>query len=137
PPMGADAELKNEPASVMPAMITYMDTTNGKKGFFPLFELNPNWLPALTQDIEKVSERINRALFVDLFMAITRMQGVQPRNEMELTKRDLERLQEIGPFIDSCENEFAGPAIRRVLSIMERRNLLRPLPASLRRTPIK
>jgi len=33
PPMGADPALKNEPASIVPATITYMDTTGGKKGF--------------------------------------------------------------------------------------------------------
>jgi hypothetical protein len=32
PPMGADPELKNEPASIMPGMITYFRTRDGKEG---------------------------------------------------------------------------------------------------------
>ena len=119
PPMGANPELKNEPASIIPAHITYMSTEGSKKGFWPLFEVQPAWLAGLTQDIDKVAGRIEKCLFVDLFMAISRMEGVQPRNELELTKRDLERLQELGPFVELFENEFAGPAIRRVLAILD------------------
>jgi hypothetical protein len=137
PPMGANPELKNEPSSIVPGMITYMSTEGGKKGFWPLFEPNPVWLTGLTADIDKVNARIEKCLFVDLFMAISRMEGVQPRNELELTKRDLERLQELGPFIHMFENEFAAQALRRVLDIMMRRQMLKPLPQSLRGVPIK
>jgi hypothetical protein len=137
PPMGANPELKNEPSSIIPGNITYMDTTNGKKGFFPLFEVQAGALAPMVADIEKVSERINRCLFVDVFLAITRMEGVQPRNELELTKRDLERLQQLGPFVQLFETEFAGPAIRRVLDILQRRRMLKPMPASLRKMPLK
>lgn len=136
PPMGANVELKNEPASIIPAQITYMSTDGGKKGFWPLFEVNPAWLNPLVQDIEKVSARINHCLFVDLFMAITRMEGVQPRNELELTKRDLERLQELGPVIELVENEL-DIGIRRILDILERRRMLKPMPESLKKTPLK
>ncbi len=137
PPMGADPALKNEPASIVPATITYMDTTGGKKGFWPLFEPNAQWLQGLVQDIDKVVARIQSCLYVDVFLAITRMQGVQPRNELELTKRDLERLQQLGPFIELFQTEFAGPAITRVYEIMRRRGMLRPMPKSLRDLPLK
>ena len=70
-------------------------------------------------------------------MAITNMAGVQPRNELELTKRDLERLQQLGPMINLFEEEFAGPAIQRVMEIMRRRRMLLPMPASLRQVPLK
>lgn len=137
PPMGANPELKNEPASIMPAHITYMSTDNQRKGFWPLFEPNPAWLPAISADIKMVADRIEKCLFVNLFMAISQMEGVQPRNELELTKRDLERLQELGPFIELFEKEFAGPAIQRLLDIMLRRRMLKPIPKSLQGVPLK
>lgn len=136
PPMGANPELKNEPSSILPGHITYTSTDNTKKGFWPLFEPNPTWLGGITADIEKVSQRIEKALFVDVFMAITQMEGVQPRNELELTKRDLERLQKLGPVINLVENELAL-AIQRVISIMDRRRLLKPMPESLKNMPLK
>ena len=131
PPMGADPALKNEPASTMPGQTTYCTTDGQKKGFWPLFEVNPAWLPAMTQDIAMVNARIEKGLYVEVFMAITRMQGVQPRNELELTKRDLERLQELGPVIRNVEGQLSL-MLRRVMAIMERRKLLKPMPDSLK-----
>jgi hypothetical protein len=118
-------------------MITYMSTEGGKKGFWPLFEPQAQWLQGITADIEMVKQRIERCLFVDVFMAITRMEGVQPRNELELTKRDLERLQQLGPFITLFENEFGDPFFDRLLDIMQRRRILKPLPRSLHNVPLK
>jgi hypothetical protein len=137
PPMGADPSLKNEPSSILPGNITYVSGDGSKKGFWPLFEPNPQWLAGLTIDIDKVNARIEKALFVDLFMAISRMEGVQPRNELELTQRNLERLQELGPFIHMFENEFAAPTLRRVLDIMRRKRMLSPMPKSLQGVPLK
>jgi hypothetical protein len=137
PPMGADPELKNEPSSILPSNITYVSSQGGKKGFWPLFEPNPTWLSGLTEDIKQVQERVERGFFVDVFMAISRMEGVQPRNELELTKRDLERLQVLGPVVHLFETEFAGPAIERVMAIMSRNRMLRPKPNSLRNMPLK
>jgi hypothetical protein len=146
PPMGADPALKNEPQSIMPSQVTYFNTDGGKKGFFPLFEPNAAWLAGLTADIDKVNARLEKCLYVDVFMAITRMEGVQPRNELELTKRDLERLQALGPVIELNEHQLAI-IVRRVLSIMARRRvrqadgtmapMLKPKPKSLQGIPVK
>lgn len=136
PPMGANPELKNEPASIIPGNITYVNADAGKKGFWPLFEVQAAALPPMIEDIKEVNMRIEKALFVDVFMAITQMAGVQPRNELELTKRDLERLQKLGPVIELVEAELRI-ALARVMDIMERRKMLKPKPPSLQKTPIK
>lgn len=137
PPMIADPELKNEPASIMPGMVTFVNTANAKAGFKPAFEVNATWLQHLSVDIANVQQRIKEALYVPNFMAITQMQGVQPRNELELTKRDLERLQMLGPVIELFENEVAGPGIQRVIAIMQRKGLVPPMPPSLQGVPLK
>ncbi len=136
PPMGANPELKNEPSSIIPGNITYTNTDNGKKGFWPLFEVQPAALAPMIQDIKDVNARVEKALFVDVFMAITQMEGVQPRNELELTKRDLERLQKLGPVIELVEAELRI-ALQRVMEIMERRRMLLPKPKSMQAVPIK
>lgn len=136
PPMGANPELKNEPSSIVPGNITYVNADAGKKGFWPLFEVAPAALAPMVADIKEVNARIDKALFVDVFMAITMMQGVQPRNELELTKRDLERLQKLGPVITLVEEELRI-TLHRILDIMERRRMLKPKPASLRQVPLR
>lgn len=137
PPMGADVALKNEPASILPANITFMDTSQGKKSFFPLFEVPAAALAPITQSIEKISARIKDYFFVNIFMAISQMEGVQPRNELELTQRDLERLQVLGPFITLFETETAAVDIKRVFAILQRRRMLKPMPESLKGVPLK
>ena len=118
PPMTADVQLKNEPSSIQPGHITYVTTDGTKKKFEPAFEVSPAWMGPITEDIKEIQGRIEKCFFVDLFMAITNMQGVQPRNELELTKRDLERLQGLGPVIELFETEVAAPAIKRILGIL-------------------
>lgn len=137
PPMGADVRLKNEPSSIRAGDITYMDTVNGKGAFWPLFEVHPDVPEKLSTVIEKIETRIKDTFFVNIFMAISQMQGVQPRNELELTQRDLERLQVLGPMIHLFETEFASPILNRVYAIMERRGLIPPKPESLRNMPVK
>ena len=138
--MGADVSLKNEPSSIISGQVTYIPTgalAGAKQGFFPLFEPNPAWLTGITADIEMVKKRIESTFFVDVFMAITQMEGVQPRNELELTQRNLERLQVLGPFIDKFLNEVASPLLARVYNIAQRRNVLKPKPPSLQNVPLK
>ena len=137
PPMGANVEMKNEPSSILPGHVTYSNTEGGKKGFWPLFEMVPAALTPMIEDIKEVQERIKRCFFVDLFMAITQMEGVQPRNELELTKRDLERLQALGPFVNLFETETAAPAVTRALGILMRRKLVKPMLPSLLGLPLK
>ena len=137
PPMGANAEMKNEPSSIQPGNITYTSTEGGKKGFWPLFEVSPAALPPMIEDIKEIQIRIKECYFVNLFMAITQMAGVQPRNELELTKRDLERLQALGPFVNLFTTEVAAPAVMRAMDICTRRGLLKPKPPSLLGMPLK
>lgn len=136
PPMGADPALKMEPSTIIQGQVTYFDTSGGKKGFFPLYELNPQWLQFLTADIAQVNTRIESCLYVPLFMAISRMEGVQPRNELELSKRDLERLQELGPVITLNEKALSD-IIQRTFKIGLRRRMFAPPPASLQGVPLK
>lgn len=137
PPMGADVALKNQPASVSPGQTTFMATDGTRPKYWPLFEVLPAWLQAIIAGMEKVEARIRKTFFVDAFMAITQMEGVQPRNEIELSTRNLERLQPLGPPINLLTEEFAGPAIIRILAIMERRKMMKPMPPSLRGITLK
>jgi hypothetical protein len=132
PPMGGDPELQNKPASILPGELTFVNTSTGKKGFWPLYETNPAHLAPMIEDIKEVQDRINRCFYTDVFLMISQMEGIQPRNEMELAERKGEKIQQLGPVIEQFETEFAPKAIHRVLAIMQRRGLLPPPPPSMR-----
>jgi hypothetical protein len=46
---------------------------------------------------EATARRVHELFYADLFMAITEMEGVQPRNEQELFFRNEEKLSQLGP----------------------------------------
>ena len=137
PPMGADVELQMQPSSTLPGKTTFMSTQGGTvKKFWPLFEVQPGWLAPANERVDKINLRIERFLFVDVFMAITQMQGVQPRNELELSKRESERMAKLGPVINLVQNSLAS-IVLRILDILQRRGQLPPKPQSLRTVPLK
>jgi hypothetical protein len=137
PPMGGHPQLQNKPASILPGELTFINTANGEKGFWPLFEVNPAHLQPMIEDIKEVQQRIRECFLVDVWMAISQMEGVQPRNELELMERRGEKLQRAGPVCELFETETLPVAMQRVLSIMQRRHLIKPLPRSLRGVPLK
>lgn len=135
PAMGADPKLKNEPASINPGHITYVDTENGKKGFWSLYDVKID-LSAMIEDLKEIAGRINRYFMTDVFMAITNMEGVQPRNNMEIAARKAEAMQRLGPVIGLWKTEIRG-ILERVFDIMDRRGLLPPKPKTARGLALK
>jgi hypothetical protein len=136
PPMGADPEMKNEPSSIRPGDITYTSTQGGKKGFWPLYEMKFD-LAAMIADLKDIQLRIEKYFLVDVFMAISQMEGVQPRNNFEIAERRGEKMQRLGPVIGLWKNDGAQPLLERLLDIMMRQKMLKPLPPSLRGVPLK
>ena len=136
PPMGAAPEMEHRPSSIIPGEVTYVTGTKGKEGFWPLFEIDGQGMTPLLADIEKVEKRIENCFFVRVFMAITQMEGVQPKETLELQMRQNEQIQQLGPVIELFETEVANPALQRVISIAFRRGLLRPPPKSLQGIPV-
>lgn len=136
PPMGGDPQLQNKPASILPGELTFVNTSSGNKGFWPLFEVNPAHLAPMVEDIKEIQQRINRCFFTDVFLMISQMEGVQPRNELEIAERKGEKIQQLGPVIELFETEFAPITLRRILGIMQRRRLIPPPPPSVRGQPL-
>lgn len=136
PPMGADPALKNEPASIKPGMITYYDTSTGKKGFHPLFEVRPD-LASISADIGLIQQRIGRTFHADLFRMIQALG--ERRSDITATEIDAlraEQTMQLGPVINRTYTAIRD-RVRRQLAILDRRGLLPRRPASLRRVPVK
>lgn len=139
PSMGASPAMENRASTIIAGGVTYVHGADGNKnsGFWPLYMPEAAWFGPLSADIEQVQQRVKEAFFEDVWLAITQMEGVQPRTEMELSQRLAEKVQRLGPVIDLFEDEFASPAIQRVVDIMRRFNMFAPMPPSLRRLGVK
>ena len=128
PEMVAPAKLKlrRQPRSVISAATPDID-----KVTVP-YEVPYQAVAVIRDDIEKCEGAVDRAAYADLFMAITNMQGIQPRNIEEIASRNEEKLTQLGPVIERVNNEKLEVAIDRTFGIMERAGLLPPAPDIIR-----
>lgn len=136
PPMMADVQLKNEPASLIPGGVTYMQMTANTVGFKPVYEVKPD-LSQFAESKKEVQGRINTTFFRDLWMMLEQMEGVQPRNQLEIMERKGEKMIQLGPVLERFENEGLDKALDRVFNIMTRARLFPPPPPELRGKFIK
>jgi hypothetical protein len=88
-------------------------------------------IAAIMQDMERCTTSIDRLAYADLFLSITNMQGIQPRNVEEIASRNEEKLTQLGPVIERVNNEKLEVAIDRTFGIMARRGMLPDPPESL------
>lgn len=137
PPLTGPSSVKNVPIRSLPGQATlYDDNSSGNNQLRSLYNVN---IPVqeLTADIEKVERRIDTAFFVDMFLAISNMAGVQPKNQLELTQRDQERLLQIGPVLERLHGEFLSPMLDRLFNQTVRADILPPAPPELQGRPLK
>ena len=135
PPLHGPASLKNVPVSSLPGGLTIYDSGQGE-GLRSIYEVRTN-LQDVLQDIDRTEKRIERAFYVDMFLAISNMDGIQPRNEFELSQRNQERLLQIGPALEQFHGEFLNRLIDRTFDQLIKANVLPPPPPELQGSPLK
>jgi hypothetical protein len=123
-------KLRRQPRSVVSAA----EIDVGKLVTVP-YQVPYQTIGVIREDINDNKEAINQATYADLFMAITNMAGIQPRNIEEIAARNEEKLTQLGPVIERVNNEKLEVAIERTLGIMQRARLLPPAPEALRNAP--
>lgn len=134
PPLIADVQLKNQPASILPGGVTYVSgLRSGMEGMKPLYTVMPP-IGELKQDIQEIQQRIKITFHNDLFTGITDLQTV--RTATEIDARREEKLVLLGPVLERILGEGLGKGIDRTWGIMLRGGLLPDPPSSLRIGPV-
>lgn len=118
PALAGPATLNNISAALQPGRITAMAQVD-KSSFFPIWEINPVALNAIREDKEETAQAVDRSFYANLFMAITNMQGIQPRNIEEIAKRNEEQLTQLGPVVERVNQEKLEVAIDRAFDILQ------------------
>ena len=131
PPMLASKELKNEPSSILPGKVTYVDQLGPEKGMRPIFTVNPE-IKEMSDDIQAIQQRIREGAFNDLFAMMESLPKDPQRTAYEIATRNSEKLQQLGPVINRMQNEDLSPKVKRCGQILSRKGLLPPRPKSLR-----
>lgn len=136
PPMTGPTSMRNNPASLLPGSLTFVDDVSGRGGYRPAMEVNLR-LSELAQDIRETGDRIDRAFYADLFLMLSQMEGIQPRNQFEIAERKEEKLLALGPVLENIYNGQLEPIIDRAFAIAERRKMLPTPPQELQGQELK
>lgn len=135
PPMTGPTSMMNNPTSLLPGSVTYVDDPTGK-GYRPAMDVNIR-LSELAGDIRETQQRIDRTFYADLFLMLSNMEGIQPRNQFEIAERKEEKLLALGPVLENIYNDQLEPVIDRTFAILNRRNQLPPPPPDLEGQELK
>ena len=130
PPLKGPPSLRDVPVSSLPGGLTVYDGDGSREGLTTIYQVEPR-INEMRQEIAAVENRINEAYFVDLFLAISSMQGVQPRNQLELTQRNEERLLMLGPSLERLQQDFLSKIVERLFNQVMRANIMPPPPQEL------
>lgn len=120
-----------------PGAHTYVADMSTVQAAKAIYEVNPLALTAAANKIQRLQDKIDRLTFADLFMAITNMPGVQPRNVEELVSRNEEKLTQIGPVVEMVNDDMLPIAVHRMIGIARRGGLIPPAPEELQGRELK
>ena len=135
PPMTGPVSMKNNPTSLMPGSVTYVDDPTGR-AYRPAIEVNLS-LAELENKIQATTQRIERAFYADLFLMLSQMEGIQPRNTFEIAERKEEKLLALGPVLENIYGGQLAPTIDRTYDLMNARGMLPPPPPELHGQELK
>lgn len=129
PPMQGPPSTQDRFISTLPGAYNVM-AEFAQGGAKPMYEVRPD-IAALREDIQETQLRVRQAFFADLFLMISQMDGVQPRQNLEMMERKEEKMIMLGPVLERLQNELLDPAIDRVFGIMMRNGVLPEPPEEL------
>lgn len=127
---------RNAQANLIPGGITYSAAVDMQQAIRPIWEVNHGAVPNIVNGIDRTEFAIDDATFANLFMAITQMQGVQPRNVEEVTRRHEEQLSQLGPVVDRVQVEKLSVIVMQAFRICSAQGRLPPVPEDLEGVPL-
>lgn len=129
PPMIADIQLKNQPASLLPGGVTYIAGMQSatKPGFAPVYQVQPP-VKEISEDLQEVRERIKKIFFNDIFQTISQYETRSNVTAAEIDARRAEAFLMIGPVYERVQKELFSVAIERVFAMAARAGIIPPAP---------
>ncbi len=137
PPMGAHISLKSSASSVLPGAMNYFTTQEKGAGMWPLYQPAPSSIAEVRVQIADTRQLIKSAFFADLFLMFDQMEGVQPRNQLEISVRKEEKMQMLGPVLENLHEDLLQPLVQRTFTIMSENRMFREPPEELHGYPLE
>ena len=130
PPLRGPSSLKNYPVASIPGGVTLFDSNPQAGGLEPVYQVAPE-LRETEESIKAHEARIDEAFYADLFKQLANLHGVQPRNELELSQREQEKLLQLGPLLERAQGDLLDPLVDRTANQIFRAGLMPEPPEEL------
>ncbi len=132
PPMVADVQLKNQPASLLPGGVTYVSgvLANGRPGFAPAYLVNPQ-VNEMMQQLQQVQGRINETFYMNLFRVISQFETRSNVTATEIDARRAEAMLMLGPVLERLNHEGFANMHERIFGIASRAGVFPPAPPEI------
>lgn len=137
PALAIPTGLARTQVSLDPGTMNYFDAASASQGIKPILQLDPRLLTEIRTERNEQRDEVRRLFYSDLFMAITQMEGVQPRNQDELFFRNEEKLTQLGPVVDRLNIEKLEVDVERAYTILKNLGQLPPIPPELKGKPLE
>ncbi len=132
PPLVADVQLKNQPASLLPGGITYVSgyAASGKPGFSSVYDTK---FPVgeITEDLNEVRERLKKTFFNDVLNTASQYETRSNVTAVEWDMRKSESLVMLGPALERIDHEGLKVIMERTFAIAARAGIFPPAPAEI------
>lgn len=131
PPMVADIQMKNQPASLIPGGVTYVaGFSQTKSGFAPAYQVMPD-IKGMMEDIKEIQQRVKDTAYNNLFQTISQYETRSNVTAAEIDARRAESMIMLGPALGRIYNEGLKQVIDRTFSIAARAMILPPAPREI------
>lgn len=134
PPLIGEMSLKNKPTSTLPGHLTFVTEVGPGKGIRPIYEVLPD-IRGMTENIQAIEKRIQLGFFNDLFLMLEQ-KVEEEMTAYEVAQKIQEKLQVLGPVIESLIADSLKPKLKRIFSILKRKGMIDPPPDSLKGIPL-
>lgn len=134
PPLIGEMSLKNKPTSTLPGHLTFVTEIGPGKGIRPIYEVLPD-VRAMSENIQAIERRIQNGLFNDLFLMLEQKVN-EEMTAYEVAQKIQEKLQVLGPVIESLIAESLKPKLKRIFNILKRKGMIDPPPPFLQGVPL-
>ena len=138
PALSAPVGSMESGQGLIPGSITFSAATDLTARPQPIWEMPYQAVSVIGQDIDtRTARAISEGFYEPLFMAITQMQGVQPRNIEEIARRHEEQLSQLGPVVDRVQVEKLSVIVMQAFDMCAKLGMLPPVPDELQGREIK
>jgi len=129
PPMQMPVQLQHGNVSLLPGDKVFVDSLTPQQVVRPAMEVNPNAISIFDLKIARHEDRIKRAFYADLWLALTQSDGQMTAREV--VERREEKLLQLGTVLENLQDELLDPLLERVIAILMRQGRLPPAPPEI------